>query len=223
VVARKAHRWLGLALLAPLVVWVTTGFLFHLKPGWSGAYEMISAEDHAAVIDPAGLVTPASALTAARASKPEREAALHGLELVTLGGAPTYRLELGDRVILVDATSAALRSPLDDAAGRRLAEYAAGRATAADRYGAIERVESDDHTVRSHFAGGAVVAVGRDDGRVSQTGPDSERIDWLYRLHYLQWTRNRTFDRVAALAALAGLLVLAGLGVVLLVRRPRPS
>ena len=59
----------------------------------------------------------------------------------------------------------------------------------------------DDATVQ--FAGGAVVTVGRDDGELAQRGPDTDRIDLLYRLHY----------------SLAGLLVLAALGVGLLTRR----
>ena len=39
----RAHGWLGVGLLAPLLVWALTGLLFHLKPGWSGAYEGLSA------------------------------------------------------------------------------------------------------------------------------------------------------------------------------------
>ena len=40
----RVHRWLAVVLVVPLVIWSITGVLFHLKPGWSRAYDMLSAE-----------------------------------------------------------------------------------------------------------------------------------------------------------------------------------
>ena len=55
----------------------------------------------------------------------------------------------------------------------------------------------------------------------TQHGADTARIEWLYRIHYLQWTGNRTVDRVLAVLGLA--LIWAALipGLVLFVRRVR--
>ena len=37
--ARAIHRIAGAGLVLPLVLWIGTGFLFHVKPGWDEAYE----------------------------------------------------------------------------------------------------------------------------------------------------------------------------------------
>ena len=40
----RVHRWLAIVLVVPLVVWSVSGLLFHLKPGWGRAYDMLDAE-----------------------------------------------------------------------------------------------------------------------------------------------------------------------------------
>src|SRR5712692_3430615 len=40
---RSAHRLLGLTLAAPLVLWITTGLLFHIKHRYKEAYEPLKA------------------------------------------------------------------------------------------------------------------------------------------------------------------------------------
>ena len=40
----RLHRWAAIILVAPLIVWSITGLLFHLKPGWKRAYDMLSIE-----------------------------------------------------------------------------------------------------------------------------------------------------------------------------------
>lgn len=69
--------------------------------------------------------------------------------------------------------------------------------------------------------GGATVEVGLRTARMSQRGGDTERIDWLYRIHYLQWTGNRTVDKVLAIGGLALIWAVVIPGLVLFVRRLR--
>ena len=40
---RAVHRLAGLVLVVPLVLWIGTGLLFHVKPGWDEAYESLAA------------------------------------------------------------------------------------------------------------------------------------------------------------------------------------
>jgi len=51
--------------------------------------------------------------------------------------------------------------------------------------------------------------------------PDTDRIDWLYRIHYLQWTGNRSVDRWLAVAGLALIWAVMIPGIVLFVSRLR--
>ena len=63
---------------------------------------------------------------------------------------------------------------------------------------------------------GRIVAVGATAEIEALAGPDTDRIDALYRVHYLQWTGHETVDRVLAVLGLVGLAALSGLGALLL-------
>jgi len=73
--------------------------------------------------------------------------------------------------------------------------------------------------VKLELAEGPVVEVGRNDARLTQRGPDTDRIDWLYRLHYVQWTGSKPVDKVLALVGLLLIWLVLIPGVVLFVRR----
>jgi hypothetical protein len=209
---RRIHRALGAVLVVPLVVWTATGLLFLVKPGWSGAYEPLSAfRDER--LDLASLV-PLSSLSACIAGA-------SSVEVGSTALGPVYRIhrpELGAR--LVDAVSGEVLPPLDANAGALVAADAASRARAAERYGTILEARKDGDAIVVRFAGGAEVRVGRSDLALAQRGRDTALIDLLYRVHYLEWTGSPAVDRVLELAAIAGTWALAGIGIWLL-RRPR--
>ena len=78
----------------------------------------------------------------------------------------------------------------------------------------------DGGTVHVAFAN-AVVDVDRASGRIAQRGADTDRIDWLYRIHYLQWSGHPTVDRVIPLVGLALIWIVAIAGLVLFFKRWR--
>ena len=110
------------------------------------------------------------------------------------------------------------RGPLTVDEARALAIDAVARSPFRDDYGAVRAATIDRDVVRVDFDG-AVVEVGRDDARIAQHGGDTDRIDWLYRLHYLQWTGVAAIDRVLAIVGLVAIWVAAAAGCVLFVRR----
>ena len=206
----KAHRWLAIVLVVLLGVWSITGLLFHIKPGWDRAYDQLTVE---------------------RRDSALRLAELTGLQ--SLGGAPLTRIELFDTAIgplyrartatgtqLYDAKTGQLRV-LDAAAARTLAADAIARSPHRASYGEIDDVVLDDTTAHIKLSGGPRVELDLRDARVTQQGPDTARIDWLYRIHYLQWTGNRNVDRVLAMAGLALIWAVMIPGIVLFVRRVR--
>lgn len=208
---RGAHRWLALALIAPLVVWSLTGLLFHLKPGWGRAYDLPSIE-RADALAVARLVPPAQLVV---------DGEITHVELFTTALGPLYRVTTARGPALYDATTGARRSPLsaDDAAA--LIRDAVARSPHAAAYGAtIAPPAVAERAVTLAYAS-AVVELGRDDGALQQRGADTDRIDWLYRLHYLQWTGQRTLDRALGIVGLVVIWAAMIAGVVLFVRGRR--
>ena len=198
----RVHRWLSVLLVVPLAVWSITGLVFHLKPGWARAYDQLAIE-RPTTLHPASLAPP--------------PADVQSLELFDTVLGPLYRI---DGARLVDARTGQPRVLSPDEA-RALAADAVARS--AHPYGAAGAVTSDDATVHIAYGDGVRVDVSRADARISQRGSDTDRIDWLYRLHYLQWTGNRTLDRVIAVAGLVLIWMVFVPGLVLFVRRLRAA
>lgn len=175
------HRWCAIVLVALLVVWSVSGLLFHLKPGWDRAYDLLSAE---------------------RSKTETLDTAIgplirHHSVLVDAAGVPRALTDDDAKVLVADAVA---RSP-----------YAAA-------YGAVTRVSHDEKSIRLDYTH-ATVTVDRTSARMSQRGADTDRIDWLYRIHYLQWTGNTAIDRVLAIAGLLLIWAVMIPGVVLFMRR----
>lgn len=169
------HRWCAIVLVALLVVWSVSGLLFHLKPGWDRAYDMLSVER----------------------SKTE-----------------TLDTALGP----LTRTSGKLASALPVEDAETLARDALQRSAHRAAYGEVQRVTSDASSVTLECEH-ARVRIDRNSARISQRGADTERIDWLYRIHYLQWTGNATLDKVLAFGGLLLIWAVMIPGVVLFMRR----
>jgi uncharacterized iron-regulated membrane protein len=205
----RVHRWLAVVLVVPLVIWSVTGLLFHLKPGWSRAYDMLSAERPLDAMP----AVPLDAVASAAGGPP------HRLELFGSALGPLYRVTTAAGPVLLDA-QLHRRSPLSVADARTLATDAVAHSTHRDAYGPIGATRVDPDTVHVAFAH-ATVDVDRAAGTISQRGRDTDRIDWLYRLHYLSWTGNRTLDKLLAIVGLALIWLVMVPGLVLFVRRRR--
>ena len=78
----------------------------------------------------------------------------------------------------------------------------------AERYGRVARLDGDTFVTTT----GVRVTVDWDTLSLSQRGRDTDRIDALYRVHYLQWTGVKVLDRLLGLGGLAGIVTLALLG-----------
>ncbi len=206
----KAHRWLAIGLVALLVVWSVTGLLFHLKPGWDRAYDQLSVERGDTTL-PLQQLIPMTSLGSPSIGR---------IELFDTVLGPLYRLRTSTGTELVDARTGRPRT-LDVSDARALVADAVARSPHHAAYGEIANVAVADATARVTFAAGPIVEIGLHDARVSQRGRDTDRIDWLYRIHYLQWTGNPTFDRAFAIFGLVLIWAVMIPGIVLFVRRFR--
>jgi len=194
--ARRAHRWIGLVLLLPFLAWGATGLVFYFKPGYGGAY---------AALEPRWLplLTPRTL--------PARPDWLE---------ARSVRTVLGEHLLVrtasgwhqLDPQSLEPRPAPAPPEQRRL--VADALAQDALRYGDLVREDGGELVTST----GVRVALDWDHLTLSQHGRDTDRIDALYRVHYLQWTGVRGVDRVLGLVGIGLVFVLAGLGVRLAVR-----
>jgi uncharacterized iron-regulated membrane protein len=193
---RRVHRLLGIVLLLPICAWVVTGAIFFLKPGYAGAYEMLSVHALSLPAMPAASL-PAGAIEA----RMLRTSIGNHLLVRTAGGWSQY-----------DPATMRVRSmPSPEEVRALVGDAVRGKA----RYGDLASVRG--LTVRTST--GVEIDLDWNTLSLSQHGPDTDRIDLFYRIHYLQWTGIKLLDRILGGAGLVLMLALTLLGLRLVLRR----
>jgi hypothetical protein len=193
---RALHRVVGLVMLLPFVGWAVTGAIFFIKPGYGGAYEPLAVKTyplgaHLAIDPPASWLEVRYVRT-------------------TLGDHVLARTSAGWRQF--DAHTLEPRPAPASSDVRALVTDAVTANPA--RYGRIVSVDGLQVVTDT----GARVSLDWNRLSLSQRGVDTDRIDRLYKIHYLQWTGVPALDRVLGGVGLALVLVLSLLGVRLLRR-----
>ena len=194
---RTVHRIIGIILLIPFVGWAITGLVFFIKPGYTGAYEVLTPKFYP--INNQVLIS----------ENP------NWLEVRYL------RTILGDHLLVrtdsgwlnLNPNDKRPRSAATDDETRRLVQDAFS--INPKRYGQIASVNGNTVTTDT----GVVVTIDWNRMSLQQTGKDTKWIDSLYRIHYLQWTGVRSIDRVVGLTGIALVLILTGLGASLAFKR----
>lgn len=187
---RSVHRILGLILLLPFVGWAITGFIFFIKPGYAAAYESLTPKTYA---------LPDSVMIASDSHWKEFRyfRTIIGDHLLARTDSGWVHLDPATRKPRNKPTDAEITALLKDA-------FTANP----ERYGEITTIE--EGMIKTNTG----VEIALDWNRVSlyQKGKDTDRIDWYYKIHYLQWTGIKAVDKVLGLVGLVLVLVLAGLG-----------
>lgn len=184
--------------------WVVTGFVFFLKPGYAGAYESLPVRTYPL----AGNLTilPHPTWLEVRFCQ-----TILGPHLLVRTASGWQQLD--------PVTFAERQAPTPDEVKALLTDAFAAHP---ERYGTITALANQTATTSTQ------VQVSLDWSRLSlqQRGRDTEWIDRLYKIHYLQWTGIKAVDNVLGVV---GLLLLGGLsllGLLLLWQpdfRRRPS
>jgi hypothetical protein len=194
--ARRLHRLAGLVLLLPMLGWATTGAIFFLKPGYDEAYSPLAVKTHP-IGAPLTVNAPADWLEVRYLR-------------TALGPHLLARTTTGWRQL--DPVTLAPRPAPGEADVRTLLTEAI--ADNPSRYGAITAIDGSTATT----ATGARLSLDWNRLSLSQRGLDTDRIDWFYKVHYLQWTGIAVVDGVLGLTGLALIVVLSLLGARLLLR-----
>jgi hypothetical protein len=213
---RAAHRVAGLALVVPLVLWTVTGLLFHVKPGWNEAYESLAAPPPGPLPWERVVFSPAAVKARGLLDPGPVALAPHPSGLVAYFG-----LREG-RPAAVDGTSGDAIPLASEDASRAFAVAAISASRHAASYGTVVSAGPAEHrsaltgavnpALLFRTSGGKRVLVDRITGEVSQSGDLNERIDLLYRVHYLQWTPWKPVNAGLVLAAMLLVLLAAASG-----------
>lgn len=194
---RSVHRALGITLLLPLLAWAITGAIFFIKPGYGGAYENLAVKTYP-------LTTAVSVPAAADWREVRYLKTVLGDHLIARTGSGWKQL---DPVTLQDRpapTEGEVRTLVSDAF-----------TVNPERYGQIATIEGSvittDTGIRATFDWNRL--------SLSQRGRDTDRIDAIYRVHYLQWTGVESLDKVLGGLGLVLMIALSAFGVRLLFRR----
>jgi uncharacterized iron-regulated membrane protein len=194
---RKVHRVIGIILLIPFVGWAITGLVFFIKPGYTGAYEVLTPKFYP--INNQLLISENPNWLEVRYLR-----TILGDHLLVRTDSGWMNLNPNDKRPRLAATDDETRRLLQDAFSMN-----------PKRYGQIVSVNGNTVTTDT----GVVVTIDWNRMSLQQTGKDTKWIDSLYRIHYLQWTGVRSIDRVVGLTGITLVLILTALGASLAFRR----
>lgn len=188
--SRALHRLIGIIMLVPFFAWAITGLIFFIKPGYTAAYEILQIKTYP--LDGEILI------------KPEPE----WLEFRYI------KTALGDHLLAktakgwlhLDPATRSSRPMHSDEEASNLVKDAVSANP--ERYGQIINVAGNKITTDK----GIQITLDWNRLSLSQRGPDTDRIDLLYRIHYLQWTGMPSVDRVIGITGIALILILSALG-----------
>lgn len=193
---RALHRVVGLVMLLPFVGWAVTGAVFFVKPGYAGAYDQLVVRTYP--LDD-NLAFRGQAWREARLVK-----TILGTHLLVRTDAGWRSLDPATLKIVPVPAPEKLRLLFEDA-------FTANP----DRYGRV--AAQVDATARTTT--GVEVTLDWNRLALQQRGRDTDRIDLLYRIHYLQWTGVKPLDKLFGLLGLVLLVTLTYLGARLAFRR----
>lgn len=187
---RRLHKIIGIVLLLPFLGWAITGLIFFMKPGYEGAYEVLSPRTYP--LDGAISINPDPSWLEFRYFR-----TVLGDHLIARTNKGWLHLNPKDRQPRSAPTEEEIKQLLADA-------FSANP----QRYGEIFSISGD--TVRTDT--GIEISIDWNRLSLQQRGKDTDRIDLLYRIHYLQWTGAKRIDKVVGLMGIALVITLTILG-----------
>jgi hypothetical protein len=213
---RRLHRLLGLVLVLPLVLWIATGLLFHVKHRYGEAYERLVVPHDQEVDWSRARLSPAEVIERGLARAP-LALAVHPSGRVAYFGA------LGDSPVAIDASNGEAIEPATDDVARAWLSAALASSPNAARYG--DEIAHDSANERSSLtgvldpcfvartSGTKTVTIDRLTGEIRQTGALNDFIDATYKVHYLQWTPWEPLNIALVLLSIPVAFLLAFTGV----------
>lgn len=172
-------------MLLPLIGWAVTGAVFFLKPGYADAYELLQIKTYP-------LETNFAIETDASWTEVRLVKTILGEHLLARTSRGWLHLDLYSRQPWPEPTADDIDSLVTDAISGN-----------PQRYGRVAGIQGNKITTDT----GVRIDLDWERLALTQTGKDTDRINLLYKVHYLQWTGVDAVDRV--LGALGIVLVIS--------------
>ena len=177
--------------------WTITGIIFFIKPGYQGAYEQLSIKTYP--------------LNESIALQPKRE--WQEIRLVTSILGDHLLVKSNNKTEHLDPNSLLLKPRPSEAEFKALLLDAfTGNS---ERYGDV--INLDGLSAQTNT--GVEIKLDWNNLRLSQKGQDTQLINLLYKVHYLQWTSHKGVDQVLGVLGLILLILLTILGVRLYLKK----
>ena len=189
--SRKLHKIIGLILVLPMLGWTFTGLVFFIKPGYQGAYQQLSVKRYP--LSQSIALTPQDHWQKISVVK-----TVLGDHLLVQANNKSLHLDLNSLHALPEPTTAEFEALLNDAFTNDQ-----------ERYGEI--VSTDGLTAKTST--GVKVTLNWKSLTLSQQGQDTQLINLLYQVHYLQWTPSKELNQARGILGLILLMSLTVLGV----------
>lgn len=195
--SRKIHQTIGLILVLPMIGWIITGLIFFIKPGYKEAYDQLAIKTY-----------PLERTFQLPYSPQWKDVRLVrttiGYHLLVKTNSKSLHLD-PDTFAPRIASDNELIALMNDAFSKNK-----------DRYGEVEALNEFKMKTTSDID----VTLNWDQLTLRQSGSDTELINTLYKIHYLQWTPFSNFNQFFGGFGLLLLLLLTVFGVKVYLSKP---
>lgn len=186
VYVKRLHKVLGLLMLLPILGWVVTGVLFFIKPGYQAAFAPLTVKTYP--LDAELRIQPAN----------------DWQELTLLHTVLGHHLlvKQQDKRLHLDAISL---QPFTATLEQTTLLVNEAIAENPERYGRLAEWDGSQGLTST----GVVINLDWQQLTLRQLGPDTQRINSWYKIHYLQWTPFKAVNDVLGIIGLGLLLLLS--------------
>lgn len=186
-------------MVLPFIAWTITGIFFFVKPGYKEAYQALEVKTYP--------------LQTSISIQPRSDWLVFEWRRSVLGDHLLVKTNAGWQQL--DPTTLGKRkSPT-----KSEIQLLVNDAITADksRYGDILSIKDNQIITENEIA----ISLNWQRLSLGQKGPDTDFINQMYKIHYLQWTGIDTIDRIMGVVGLVIVLILAFIGVKLAFARVR--
>jgi hypothetical protein len=198
---KKLHQYLGFFMLLPFIAWAITGVFFFFKPGYSVAYQPLLIETYPIE----SKIFPSN-----------KSGWLEIRQLNTILGDHLMVKTVEGWQHLSSKTLIEIEQPnrteitllVNDAIKSNKA-----------RYGEIKTIEESLITTTTDVR----ITLDWNKMTLRQQGVDTDFINTIYNIHYLRWTGIKALDQVLGVVGLFLVLLLAGIGIFMTIRKNKTT
>ncbi len=199
---KKYHKYLGLLMLLPFIAWAITGLFFFIKPGYSSAYESLPVKTYPLNRLNISSSQPPSPHTPSWLEVRQLRSIL-GQHILVKNSAGWQQIDPLTHLVINESSAVQIRTLINDAIRIN-----------PQRYGQIETIDGMEVTTTTAVK----ITLNWTEMRLYQKGEDTDLINTMYKIHYLQWTGIKSLDKYLGIFGLALVIILAGLGIVMTFR-----